>query len=303
MEPTTRGSSFSSGSSFGNPDSGTPHDTGSGTPAMVDQAKQTTSQVVDQVKQTAGPMVEQMKQQASVRLTGQIDQAAEGLGTASETIRNVSQQLRDNGQAPVAEYVDRAADHVEHISTYLRGKDLDLLVSDVEHFARRSPQMFIAGALGLGMLAARFLKSTPEQTKPKITVSDRLSTPRFTSSWQSPSEYHGISTGSPSSMPSSGMSSTSSSFSSPSSSPSTSSSPSSTSGMSGSSGSTPGTGSSSSSSPSSPSVSSSSGLGSTTPGTSPTIARPEDLPQSTEPMNPLNRPTTGEPGTGFRRSA
>jgi hypothetical protein len=45
---------------------------------------------------------------------------------------------------------------------YLHGKDLDRIVGDVEHFARSQPLMFIGGAFGLGLLAARFLKSTPQ---------------------------------------------------------------------------------------------------------------------------------------------
>jgi len=286
MEPTTSSSSVSSGSSFGRTDTGMHQETSSGTPAVVDQAKHTAGQVVDQVKQ-----------QASIRLSGQIDQAAEGLSTATETIRNVGQQLRENGQDPIAEYVDRAAHHVDRFSTYLRGKDLDDIVMDVEHFARRQPQFFIAGALGLGMLAARFLKSTPERTDTRITGSDSMSTPRFTPSWRSPSEYHGLETPTPSSgfsssVPSSGMSSGL-----PTSSPSIST-PRTSTPSTGLPSSTP-----SSSTPITPSVSTPSTSSSSTPGTSPTIAKPSDVPESTEPMKPLNRPTTGEQDPELRRSA
>jgi hypothetical protein len=37
------------------------------------------------------------------------------------------------------------------------------LVGDVENFARRQPALFIGGALALGILAARFLKSSSQQ--------------------------------------------------------------------------------------------------------------------------------------------
>jgi len=287
MEPTTSSGSGLSGRSLGHTHTSAHHETSSRTPAAVAQAKQ-----------TAGQVVHQVKQQASVRLSGQIDQAAEGLSTASETIRNVSQQLRDNGQDPIAQYVDQAAHQVDHISTYLRGKDLDAIVADVEHFARRQPQVFIAGALGLGMLAARFLKSTPERADTRITRSDSLSTPRFTPGWRSPTEYHGIETPTPSSgfssstpspRPSSGMSTSSPSVSTPSTStPSTS---------------TPITGTPSPSMPITPSVSTPSTPTSSGLGTPPTIAKPGDVPQSTEPMKPLNRPTTGDQDSELRRSA
>jgi hypothetical protein len=275
MEPITSGSSVSSGSSFAHTDTAAQHETTSGTPDVIGQAKQ-----------TAGQMVGQVKQQASVRLSSQFEQAAEGLSTASGTIRDVSQQLRENGQEPLAEIADRAAHRVEYLSTYLRGKDLDALVMDVEHFARRQPQMFIAGALGLGMLAARFLKSAPERTETRIMGTDSMSTPRFTPGWRSPTEYHGLDTPTPSSGLSSGMSTSSPSVSTPSTSTPSVSTPSSSIPPS----STPST--------STPTTSSSSSLG-----TSPTTSKPDDVPQPTEPMKPLNRPTTGDQDSELRRSA
>ena len=42
---------------------------------------------------------------------------------------------------------------------YLRGKDFDRMVDDLEGFARRQPALFLGGAFMLGLLAARFLKS------------------------------------------------------------------------------------------------------------------------------------------------
>ena len=42
----------------------------------------------------------------------------------------------------------------------LNNANPDTLLDDVEAFARREPAMFIGGAIAIGLLAARFLKSS-----------------------------------------------------------------------------------------------------------------------------------------------
>jgi hypothetical protein len=125
--------------------------------------------MIGQAKQAAGEVAGQVKEQASNRLAEQIGQTSEGLHSASEAIRSVGRELRSE-QVPNAQYADRAADQVDRISSYLRDKDLDQIVGDVERFARQNPATFIGGAFALGLLAARFLKSTPDQ---RLSMMDR----------------------------------------------------------------------------------------------------------------------------------
>jgi hypothetical protein len=120
--------------------------------------------MIDQAKQTANQVVEQVKDQASTRFAGQIGQTSETLHSTSEAIRSVGRELR-NQQGPIAQFADQAADRVDRVSSYLRDKDMDQLVEDVERFARQNPATFIGGAFALGLIAARFLKSTPEQRR------------------------------------------------------------------------------------------------------------------------------------------
>jgi hypothetical protein len=53
-----------------------------------------------------------------------------------------------------------AADQMRHFSDQLRQKDVRELLSDVERFAQRQPTVFLGGAFALGLLGARFLKSS-----------------------------------------------------------------------------------------------------------------------------------------------
>jgi hypothetical protein len=133
---------------------------------VAGQAQQMAGQVADQAQQKTGQMAEQIKQQASSRLSGQVDRAAEGLGNLSQALLSVSGQLRQQDQALVAEYTSRTAEQVQRAASYLRGKDVDQLVDEAERFARRQPVVFVSGAFALGLVAARFLKSSGQRAGP-----------------------------------------------------------------------------------------------------------------------------------------
>ena len=127
---------------------------------LTDQAKATAGQVADQAKATAGQVADTARQQVGTRLTSQKDRAAESLGGVAQALRQTSQQLREHDQAGVTSYVDQAANQIERFSGYLQNRDMGQLVDDVESFARRQPAAFLGGAFLIGLLGARFLKSS-----------------------------------------------------------------------------------------------------------------------------------------------
>jgi hypothetical protein len=71
----------------------------------------------------------------------------------------------------VSEYTEKAAELVEGFSGYLREKNVDQLLGEVERFARRQAALFVGGAFALGFLASRFLKSS--STNGHVTTGDR----------------------------------------------------------------------------------------------------------------------------------
>ena len=137
-----------------------------GAQGAVDQAQQMVDQVTNQAQQTTGQVAEQVKQQAAAHVSSRIDQAADGLGSVTQALQAVSGQLRQQEQPLLAECADRVAEQVQRAAGYLQGKNLDQLVNDVEQFARQQPAVFVAGAFTLGLLAARFLKSSGAATPP-----------------------------------------------------------------------------------------------------------------------------------------
>jgi len=136
------------------------HTASDATREVTGQVKETVGQVADQAQHAAGQAIDQARQQVSSRLAGQKDRAAEGLTSVAHALRQTSQHLREQDQQTVTGYIEGAASQVERVSDYLRQNDLGGLIDDVEQFARRQPALFLGGTFVLGLLGARFLKSS-----------------------------------------------------------------------------------------------------------------------------------------------
>jgi hypothetical protein len=101
-----------------------------------------------------------VRQRATAQLDTQKSRATDGLSVIAGAVRQSTEQLRRDQHDGLAQYVDRAADQLEHFSNAIRDKDVDELLRDARQFARRQPALFIGGSFAVGLLAARFLKSS-----------------------------------------------------------------------------------------------------------------------------------------------
>jgi len=120
------------------------------------------------IKENVAEQINQAKastqEQVTSAITSNKERAAEEIHGFAEALRQTSQQLRDQDMGAVAQYADQIGEQIEQVSRYLREKDVQGLISDVEDFARRNPAVFVGAALGLGLLSARFLKSSSHHT-------------------------------------------------------------------------------------------------------------------------------------------
>lgn len=123
-------------------------------------ADTSTTRVVDQAKQTISNVAGQAGDKVVSTLDGQKDRAAEGLGSVAQALRQTGDQLRDKDQGAAHQYVSSAADQMERLSGYLRSTNVREIVSSVERFARDQPALFLGSAFLLGVLGARFMKSS-----------------------------------------------------------------------------------------------------------------------------------------------
>lgn len=132
--------------------------------------KQSTAQgagAVEQTKQKAQELAGQAQQKATQTVESGLakgkSQAAETLNTVAESLAVSGQQLRQRNRQDIGRFVDQAADRVQRVSNYLSKTDVSEIVDKTEEFARRRPALFLGGTFVLGLLGARFLKSSRRQ--------------------------------------------------------------------------------------------------------------------------------------------
>lgn len=150
---------MATGSAQGATGAGASHD-------MADKAREAARQAQDRV----GDLADQARSQAGSQLASQKDRVADTLGGVAQRLRQTGHQMQDQDDLGLTRYVDRAASQVESFSNYLRQNDIGGLVDDVERFARREPAIFFGGAFLLGLLGARFMKST----RPRPSYDERF---------------------------------------------------------------------------------------------------------------------------------
>jgi hypothetical protein len=121
-----------------------------------EQIREVKNQVVDQAKNT----YQQARDRASSSLGESKSQFAEQFGTIADALRRTTEHLRSEDQQRIAGLTDTVARQVEQVADYLRNKDARAMRQDLENLARRQPALMIGGALLLGLIGARFFKSS-----------------------------------------------------------------------------------------------------------------------------------------------
>ena len=128
----------------------------SGSGGAREQIREVKNQVVDQAKNT----FQQARDRASSSLGESKSQVADQFGTVADALRRTTEHLRSEDQQRIAGLTDTIARQVEQVANYLRTKDAQAMKQDLENLARRQPALMLGGALVLGLIGARFLKSS-----------------------------------------------------------------------------------------------------------------------------------------------
>jgi hypothetical protein len=126
--------------------------------------KEQAQEKAQEVREQAGEQVRKASGQAQDRARDQIDQrstqAGEQVHQQASDLRDVAQQLREQGKAGPAKIADQVADRAERAGSWMKESDADRILSDVEDFARSNPWAVAAGGLALGFAASRLLKAS-----------------------------------------------------------------------------------------------------------------------------------------------
>jgi hypothetical protein len=141
--------------------------------AGTQQARPVTEQARE-VKEQAKDLAEQVQEKATQKVESGLAKGkstvAESLHALNQSLLISGQQLRDRNQQNVSRYVDQLANKVERAASYLQNTDITEIVDRTEDFARRRPAVFLGGAFVLGLIGARFLKSSKRSGSGQRTV-------------------------------------------------------------------------------------------------------------------------------------
>lgn len=138
--------------------------------SMTDSSKNRDTPPLDQsVKETATGAIETVKEKAASVLDEQKQLITSGLSSVAGELRKAGGSLRGGDEKnylaqQAAHYGENLAGKVEDFSGYLERASLKDLTRDLENLARRQPTLFVGGAFAIGVLAARFLKSSAPRT-------------------------------------------------------------------------------------------------------------------------------------------
>jgi hypothetical protein len=132
-----------------------------------------------------------VRERAGAQLATQKNRATDTLGTIAHALRETTHELHDDKHETMAEYVERAADQLERLSTRLKDKDVGELFRGAQDLARRKPAIFVGSAFALGLLGARFLKSSPPRARQTPLPSSSIGAGMETAHPSTPSSTYG----------------------------------------------------------------------------------------------------------------
>lgn len=108
----------------------------------------------EELGEAARAKIDDLGASAQAKADEGLDAAASGLGQAADTLREQGEGR--GGAAGTA--ATRAADALDSASTYLRDKDSDQLLTDLEELVRRKPVETLLAAAGIGFVLSKLLR-------------------------------------------------------------------------------------------------------------------------------------------------
>lgn len=149
-------------------------------------------EVTNELKGQVAGLGSQVRQQANEQFATQKERLVDTLETVSLVLHQTGEHADLQDKEMLAHYVDQASHTIGQWSDSLRNQDLTQLLDETRNLARRQPLLFVSGALALGFVGARFLRTStpqPEQAQSSTPSTDSTSGDRSLSSgdWSSSS--------------------------------------------------------------------------------------------------------------------
>ena len=115
------------------------------------------------VEEKANQVTKQVADKAQSSFENARGKVSEQFTAVARAIESAADTLEQNDQSGLSQKVQQYVQKAENASRYLQNKSPRELKDDLDRFARKSPAWFFGGAVLLGLLAARFLKSSEQK--------------------------------------------------------------------------------------------------------------------------------------------
>lgn len=147
--------------------------TGAADQPISEKVSSAASGILDKAKETASGTYDAVATEATTKIEERKGELSTGLKTLAATFRRTGNDLEGTPQSTpltglTARYTGAAASQIEKVADYFERKNLRAMMRDAEDFARRNPAIFLGAAFGLGLVAARFLKSSPPSANESV---------------------------------------------------------------------------------------------------------------------------------------
>jgi len=154
--------------------------------------------VKEQAKAAVASAKEQAKDEVNARASQTQEDIADEVSGTSDALRKAASEVRDG--SPQGTAFSYAAERLADVSDSIRNQDAGQVFDTVTQYARRHPIAFLGGAAALGMVAARFAKSSaPAQhasvDRPTPSTADPVMTPERSEPQAQPATKSGYSHG------------------------------------------------------------------------------------------------------------
>jgi hypothetical protein len=117
------------------------------------------NQLKDELTAYAKEKAGTVREHANHLVDDQKTAAADNLHDLSDALRQAADHLARQHQTVITDLARSAADRVEAVAGAVRERDLGTLLDDTRRLAQRQPELFFAGAIALGFLFTRILRS------------------------------------------------------------------------------------------------------------------------------------------------
>lgn len=118
-------------------------------------------------KEQASSKAKDLAAQAETTADAGKDQVANRVGEVAHAVRHAGQE--DENLAPYAEAI---GSQLQNVADYIQHHDVRDMLRTAGDFAHRQPALFLGGAFTIGLIAARFLKSSSNHEDEELTEHD-----------------------------------------------------------------------------------------------------------------------------------